>query len=48
MFKSYFNCNIFLATISQGLLIQPEPSLFVRKTTIKSNKIGVFVTYYSE
>lgn len=50
MYK-YLNCIIiilFLATINQGLLIQPEPTLFVTKTAIKSNEIGVFITYYSE
>lgn len=40
--------KIILATINQGLLVQPEPTLFVTKTAIKSNEIGVFVTYYSE
>lgn len=39
---------IFLATTNQGLLVQPEPTLFVTTTAIKSNEIGVFVSYYSE
>jgi len=38
----------FLATINQGLLVQPEPTLFVTTTAVKSNNIGVFVSYYSE
>ncbi|VVC30467.1 Hypothetical protein CINCED_3A021775 [Cinara cedri] len=36
------------ATIYKGLLVQPEPTLFVTKTAIKSNEVGVFVKYYSE
>lgn len=38
----------FLATINQGLLVQPEPTLFVTTTAVKSNNVGVFLSYYSE
>lgn len=48
MFEMYYNLNSFLATINQGLLVQPEPTLFVTSTVIKSNEIGIFVSYYSE
>ncbi|XP_050535824.1 protein bark beetle [Daktulosphaira vitifoliae] len=40
------SCN--QATINQGLLAQPEPTLYVTKTAIKSNEIGILATYYSE
>lgn len=46
--KLHNKFNYILATINQGLLVQPEPTLYVTNTAIKSNEIGVFVVYYSE
>ncbi|XP_050428797.1 protein bark beetle isoform X2 [Adelges cooleyi] len=36
------------ATINLGLLVQPEPKLYVTKTAIKSNEVGILSSYYSE